>query len=200
VSEVRLRDLSDAFSEDASDKGVDLICLNANAGETYAAQMAAFRDARFDDIIILAPVPKLISDAAGYLAPHGVMNVFAGLPRGTMSELNLRDMCLQGVRVIGHSGSTIDDLRDMIRLTELGALSPNRSVAAVGSLSAAGDGLQALMDGVYPGKVVIYPQIRDMPITALPELKDRLPTVYERLRDGREWTVGAEAEFLRLML
>jgi len=200
ISEVRLRDLHDTFSEDAAAKGVDLICLNPNDGETYSAQMAAFKDEGFDDIIILAPVPKIISDAAGFLAPHGVMIVFAGVPRGTMSKLGLRDVCLRGVRLIGHSGSTIDDLREMIRLTELGALSPNRSVAAVGSLGAARHGLQALIDTVYPGKVVIYPQIRDMSITPLSELKDRLPTVYRRLRDGREWTVEAEAEFLRLML
>jgi hypothetical protein len=128
------------------------------------------------------------------------MNVFAGVRHGTMCKLGLRDICMRGVRLIGHSGSTIGDLREMIRLTELGALSPNRSVAAVGSLGAARHGLQALIDAVYPGKVVIYPQIRDMPITALPELRDCLPSVYERLRDGREWTVEAEAEFLRLML
>jgi hypothetical protein len=73
-------------------------------------------------------------------------------------------------------------------------------VAAVGSLSAARDGLQALKDTVYPGKVVIWPQIKDMPLTSLPELKDRLPTVYARLKDGREWTVEAENEFLRIML
>jgi hypothetical protein len=27
-----------------------------------------------------------------------------------------------------------------------------------------------------------------------------LPTVYAKLKDGREWTVEAEEEFLRLML
>jgi hypothetical protein len=31
-------------------------------------------------------------------------------------------------------------------------------------------------------------------------LKDTLPTVYARLKDGREWTNEAEAELLRLML
>jgi hypothetical protein len=83
---------------------------------------------------------------------------------------------------------------------ESGALSPNRSVAAIGSLSAARDGLQAVKDAVFPGKIVIYPHIKEMPLTPLPELKDKLPSVYARLRDGREWTIEAEEEFLRLML
>jgi hypothetical protein len=39
-----------------------------------------------------------------------------------------------------------------------------------------------------------------MPLTALPELKDKMPTVYAKLKNGREWTVEAEEEFLRLML
>jgi hypothetical protein len=73
-------------------------------------------------------------------------------------------------------------------------------VAAVGSLSAARDGLQAVLDTVFPGKVVIYPNIRNMPLTAVTELQDKLPSVYARLRDGREWTVEAEQEFLRQML
>jgi len=107
---------------------------------------------------------------------------------------------LKDLRVIGHSASTIDDLRLMLHQAESGALSPNRSVAAIGSLDAARDGLQAVQDTTFPGKVVIFPHIKDMPLTSLPELKEVLPTVYARLKDGREWTVEAEQEFLRLML
>jgi hypothetical protein len=47
---------------------------------------------------------------------------------------------------------------------------------------------------------VIYPHIREMPLTALPDLEERLPSVYALLKDGREWTVEAEREFLRVML
>jgi hypothetical protein len=73
-------------------------------------------------------------------------------------------------------------------------------VAAIGSLAAAREGLQAVQAASHPGKIVIYPHIREMPLTALADLKDRLPSVHARLKDGREWTVEAEAEFLRLML
>ncbi len=73
-------------------------------------------------------------------------------------------------------------------------------MAAVGSLGAARDGLQSVYDTVFPGKVVIFPNIKDMPLTALSDLKEVLPTVYAKLKDGREWTVEAEEEFLRLML
>ncbi len=128
------------------------------------------------------------------------MNVFAGVARGTMVSLDLSDVYLRDVRVIGHSASTIDDLRLMLNQAESGTLSPNRSVAAVGSLNAAGDGLQAVKDITFPGKIVIYPHIKDFPLTALPDLKDKMPSVYAKLKDGREWTTEAEEEFLRLML
>ena len=55
-------------------------------------------------------------------------------------------------------------------------------------------------DARFPGKVVIFPQIKDFPLTPLPALKERLPSVYAKLKDGHEWTVEAEQEFLELLL
>jgi D-arabinose 1-dehydrogenase-like Zn-dependent alcohol dehydrogenase len=200
VSDLRLDDLCTSFAAEAEARGINFVCLNPTNKEAYTAGMAPFKEQGFDDIIVLAPIPAVISDSATYLAPRGVMNVFAGVARGTMAELDLSDVYLKNVRVIGHSASTIDDLRLMLHQAESNTLSPNRSVAAVGSLSAARDGLQAVRDTLFPGKVVIYPHIKEMPLTALPDLKDKLPGVYARLKDGREWTVEAEEEFLRLML
>ncbi len=199
ISDLRLQDLHDSFAGEAQRAGIELVCLNPNRTED-AARLAAFKTPGFDDIVVLAPNPALISEAATYLAPRGVMNVFAGVGRGTMAELDLSDVYLRDTRIIGHSASSIDDLRLMLRQAESGALSPNRSVAAVGSLDAALDGLRAVHDATFPGKIVIYPNIKDFPLTALPDLKDRLPSVYARLKDGREWTRKAEEEFLRLML
>ena len=88
----------------------------------------------------------------------------------------------------------------MLHQAEAGELTPNRSVAAIGSLNAARAGLQSVKDTTYAGKVVIFPHIKDMPLTGLPELKEKLPSVYAKLKNGREWTVEAEQEFLRIML
>ena len=200
VSDARLADLCTSFGAEAEANGIEWICANPLNQDEYQATMARFHKEGFDDIIVLAPVPPVIAEAATFLGPKGVMNVFAGVARGTMVELDLGDVYRKDVRVIGHSASTIDDLRLMLSQAEEGRLSPNRSVAAVGSLSAARDGLQAVLDTAFPGKVVIYPNIRDMPLTAVTELKETLPSVHAKLRDGREWTVEAEQEFLRLML
>jgi hypothetical protein len=84
--------------------------------------------------------------------------------------------------------------------TNSGELSPNRSVAAVGSLSAARDGLNAVKEATLAGKVVIYPHIRELPLTPLEGLKEKMPSVYARLSALGEWTYEAEEEFLRQML
>jgi threonine dehydrogenase-like Zn-dependent dehydrogenase len=200
VSDMRLDDLRESFAKDAEEKGVDFICLNPMESETYAAGMAPFKAGGFDDIVVMAPIPAVIEEAASTLAPEGVMNVFAGVARGTMVNLDMSDVYLKNVRWIGHSASTINDLRQMLHQAEAGELSPNRAVAAIGSLSAARAGLQAVRDAAFPGKVVIFPHIKEMPLTPLAELKDKLPTVYAKLKDGHEWTVEAEKEFLEQML
>ena len=200
VSDLRLGDLYASFSKEADAKGLEFVCLNPLNKKAYEAGMARFREVGFDDIVILAPIPAVVADASTWLAPGGVMNVFAGVARGTMAAIDLSDAYLKQTRVIGHSASSIEDMRFMLSQAESGALSPNRSVAAIGSLSAVRDGMRAVMEAKFPGKVVIFPHIKELPLTALPDLKDKLPTVYAKLKDGREWTVEAEQEFLRLML
>jgi L-sorbose 1-phosphate reductase len=200
VSDLRLDDLCTSFAEEAARKGIQLVCLNPTHADEYQTGMSRFTGQGFDDIVVLAPIPSVISEAAAHLAPRGIMNIFAGVARGTMAQFDLSDTYLNSVRVFGHSASTIADLRLMLRQIETGELSPNRSVAAIGSLGAARDGLQAVQETRYPGKVVIFPHIKEFPLTALPDLKDKLPTVHAKLKDGREWTIEAEQEFLRIML
>ena len=200
VSDMRLGELCEAFAEQARLKGIEFICINPANPSDDELRKATIADAGFDDIIVLAPVPTVISEAATHLASHGVMNVFAGVARGTVAILDLSDTYLKDTRVIGHSASLISDFELVLDKTNSGEFSPNRSVAAIGSLSAAIDGLRAVKDATLVGKVVIYPNIKEMPLTPLPELKDKLPSVYSRLNEHGEWTNEAEAEFLRLML
>lgn len=195
----RIAELDETIGQEAWARGLNFTCLSLSSPD-YADQVAALAGSGFDDIIVLAPSTTAIAEAAGYLAPGGVMNVFAGLKRGTMVPLDLSGVYLKNIRFIGHTASTIDDLKRMLHQTEAGELSPNRSVKAVGSLSAAREGFQAVHDARFPGKVVIFPQIKDFPLTPLPALKERLPSVYAKLKDGHEWTVEAEQEFLELLL
>jgi hypothetical protein len=195
----RLQTLAATFGPEARARAIDFTCLSLE-DEAYAERVAAIAGEGFDDIIVLAPSTTAIADAAAYLAPGGVMNVFAGLKRGTLVALDLSVVYQKNIRFIGHTASTIADLRLMLDQAEAGQLSPNRSVKAIGSLEAARDGFKAVRDALFPGKVVIFPHIKDFPLTPLPDLKDKRPSVYAKLKEGQEWTVAAEQEFLRVML
>jgi len=195
----RLATVEATLGPEAEAKDIEFACLSL--GETgYLDRLASLAGSGFDDIMVLAPSTTAIADAAAYLAPGGVMNIFAGLKRGTMVPLDLSAVYQKNIRFIGHTASTIDDLRLMLDQTEAGTLSPNRSVKAIGSLEAARNALQAVRDARFPGKVVIFPHIKNFPLTPLADLKERLPTVYAKLKNGQEWTVEAEREFLALML
>ena len=200
VSDMRLGELCESFAGQAREKGIEFICINPMNKEAYAAAMAPFKQDGFDDVIVLAPVPPVIADAATNLGEKGVMNIFAGVPRGMMASLDVSGAYLKNTRVIGHSASVMDDMQLVLQKTYAGELAPSRSVAAVGSLSAAKDGLKAVKDATLAGKVVIFPNIKDFPLTSLPELAEKLPSVYAKMNERHEWTKAAEDEFLRLML
>ena len=199
-SDRRLNYVRAIHEAEAEGKGVALTCISQADRAAYEQTIETVAGPGFDDVMIMAQSADAVAEAAGHMATGGVVNVFAGLARGTTAPLDLSDVYMRGVRIIGHSGLTLRSMGLALDRVESGALSPNRLVAAVGSLSAARDGLRAVSDAVFPGKVVVFPQIKELPLTPLPELKDRLPTVYAKLKDGREWTKEAEEEFLRVML
>jgi D-arabinose 1-dehydrogenase-like Zn-dependent alcohol dehydrogenase len=199
----RIREVERKFAALALEQGIALVSLSqeplGHAG--LAARLWQETAGQgFDDIVVLAPSVSAIEKATAYLSNRGVMDVFAGLPRGTLAALDVDAVVRRGVRFTGSSGSSIEDLRQMRDLTESHVLSPNRSVAAVAGLEGAADGLCAVSEGRFPGKVVVFPNIGPLPLTPLQALEDALPSVYAKLGDGCEWTVEAENEFLRLML
>jgi threonine dehydrogenase-like Zn-dependent dehydrogenase len=196
----RLRTTAAVFRADAEARGVEFIAISREDTVEYHRTLERAKRSRFDDIMVMAPSADAIAEAAKYLAPGGVMNIFAGVARGTMAALDLSRVYLNDVRFIGHSGLTTEDMQITLGLVKTGDLSPNRLVSAIGSLGAAHEGLKAVKDAVFPGKIVVFPHIKDFPLTVLRDLEKTLPSVYAKLKDGREWTVEAEQEFLRMML
>ena len=146
-----------------------------------------------DDVIVTAPTAAAVVSASELLAPDGMLVLFAGLPVGTRASLDLSPVYLHGRQYTGTSGSRIADQELVVRKTIAGELAPGRAVAAVGSMEAAPDGLRALMEGRFPGKIVIFPQLRGLPLTSIDDLAAREPEFGAALGTGGTWTSGAEA-------
>jgi len=202
VDDERLATVPERYGDLADERGVRLVCLNpvSMGQDAFATEVKGLVPEGFDDIVVMAPVAALVSGSAPWLKPGGVMNVFAGLPRGTMVALDLSDLYMKDARFIGTSGSAISDLEFTLGKTERGELSPNRSVAAVGGLNAAWEGLKAVKEGRFAGKIVIFPQIETLGLTELSALESALPEVAAELSVRGEWTGSAERQLITTCL
>ena len=201
----RIHAVESKFAPTAAQNDVEFVCHSQESFDGPEGLLNQLRqeteDQGFDDIAIMAPSVPAIEASMDLLADNSVMNVFAGLPRGTMATFDMNGIVQRGVRFTGTSGSSIADLRHMLDLTESHALETNRSVTAVAGLEGVPDGLREVADGRFPGKVVIWPDLgKPLGLTTLEELKDVLPSVYALLDEKGEWTKEAEQEFLRQML
>jgi threonine dehydrogenase-like Zn-dependent dehydrogenase len=195
----RIDYLAHRFASYAQQRGIGFVCLTRQevGDQVYFTEIDRLAGGTgFDDIVVLAPSPQAVEEAAPYLAEGGVMNMFAGMPRGTLAQVDLGELLARGARIIGSSGSTIDDLEYTLRKAERGELRPNGSVAAVAGIEGVWEGMRAVAEGHFPGKVVVYPQVEGLELTPLHELHHVLPHVAEKMADG-VWTREAERELLR---
>jgi NAD(P)-dependent dehydrogenase (short-subunit alcohol dehydrogenase family)/threonine dehydrogenase-like Zn-dependent dehydrogenase len=199
ISTPRLDHLVKSFGQQAAARGVRLLALNPAElkPEDYAGRLREFTvGSGFDDIVMLVPAPALIAESFPHLAAGGVMNVFAGIARGVKASIDL-SLCYGGrqARITGTSGSAIGDMLGMVKESEAGRLSTDRATAAIGGLRAVRDGYEAVKGSRFPGKIVIYPQVLDFPLTPVDELPSKEPAVAAKLRDG-QWCREAERAFL----
>lgn len=144
-----------------------------------------------DDVIVTAPSGQAVVSAAAAMAPDGMLVLFAGVPVGTRVSLDLSPVYLHGAQYTGTSGSRIADQALVVTKTIDGELEPRRALAAVGGMETAAEALQALVDGRYPGKIVIFPQLTGLPLTGLDELAAD-PEIGPLLAPDGSWTSAAE--------
>lgn len=202
VDNARMDHLKASVVDTAREKGIEMVFLNpVEAGDEALRQAIADLTGGkgFDDIVVLVPVPALIESSVEHLAPGGLMNIFAGVPRGTIATLDLSATYLKGNRFVGSSGSRPSDMVDTLAMTEAGEVPTRNSLAAIGGIDALGDGLKAVKEARFPGKTVIFPHIR-LPLTALTDLDKVAPNVHAKLKGGKFWTQEAEDELLSSML
>ena len=153
----------------------------------------------YNDVCVLAPVAPLVTQALSFAADDALVNVFAGIPIGNPADIELRHLC-RGVKIIGSSGSRISDLRRILEMVEAGQLNTDMSVAAIGGLDCARDGLEAVRDAKFPGKTVIYTQIPDLPLTPLEDVPVNIPELKDKLGPQGCWTKLAEEALLEKYL
>ena len=52
--------------------------------------------------------------------------------------------------------------------------------------------MEAMMAGTYTGKIIIYPQLEDLPLLSLAEVAEKYPEVAKKMGTQYTWTREAE--------
>lgn len=197
----RLEDLRRRFAAAAERRGAPLTLVNPKEMRREDLEACLQRlssdQGGFDDIICLVPSVETLEWASGLLARDGGLNIFAGLPVGTVARMDLRPVVQKGARFWGTSGSSIADLRAVVDKLSDGGLNTASVVAAVAGIHGVREGLAGVREGRYLGKTVIYPHLENLPLLSVTEVGERYPSVGEKLTEGRYWNSEAEAELFR---
>lgn len=198
VSDERLQTLAEMFAPLAAKHNRTILFFNPTTSKQsfYDFVMGATGGLGADDIVVSVPIARLMEEGDSVMKPDGMLVLFAGVPNGTMGAVNLSNVYLSNAQYTGTSGLTIDDQAMVMKRRVEGALSPGRSVAAIGGMETAAQAIESVIDGKYPGKVVIFPQIHNLPLTSLKDLKDSLPEVAAKLGENLMWTNEAEVELI----
>ena len=154
-------------------------------------------DEKFTYFALMAPVGALIAGAIQKADAGAIVNIFAGIPAPTKHDLDLDTYIEKRCFMFGTSGSTIEDMRIVLRKVERDQLDTNASVDAVSGMAGAADGIAAVENRTMAGKIIVYPMLHDVGLIPLAELPQRFPTVAEKLDNGK-WTREAEQELLRV--
>ena len=201
ISDERLQTLQAMFTPLAEKNGRTMRIFNPNtSGQSfYDFVMEATGGQGADDVVVCVPVAKLMEEGDAVMKADGMLVLFAGVPNGTMGYVKLSNVYLSNAQYTGTSGLTMNDQAAVMERRVAGTLSPARSVAAIGGMECAIDAFNAVIESRYPGKIVIFPQLHNLPLTGLKELKDRLPEVSARLGEDLMWTNEAEEALIEAL-
>lgn len=120
-----------------------------------------------DDAIIVVPDRAEVAAAVEWLAPDGLLAVFAGFAYGQPIRFDLAGVATTGKRLTGSTGCSVQDMKDVLARVTKGELNLLANLKAVGGLKALPRALDAVNRGSVSGKIVIYPQAPDMPFHAV---------------------------------
>jgi L-sorbose 1-phosphate reductase len=148
-------------------------------------------------IVIMVPAPKLVAGAVQNGAAGAIINIFAGIPATVEGPVDLQSYIEKGMYFIGTSGSSLEDMKTMLAKVQSGQIDTNVSVAAIGSLDGAIEGIRAIEKQLVPGKILIYPACKGLGLVPLEGLATEMPEVASMLVDGM-WTLEAEQKLLEL--
>jgi threonine dehydrogenase-like Zn-dependent dehydrogenase len=152
-------------------------------------------EGKFSYFAIMAPIGALVAQAVKDSTDGALINVFAGIPATVKQDLDLDTYITNKCFMFGTSGSRLIDMKIVLEKVLADRLNTDCSVDAVSGMAGAIDGIRAVENRAIAGKIIVYPELSDMPLIPLSQLAEKKPAVAEKLSNGI-WTKEAEDQLL----
>lgn len=146
-----------------AENGIRLVFINSSDKD----ELRSLTEGKgFDDVFVYAPVPALVELADSLLAFDGCLNFFAGpMDKSFSACMNFYNVHYEQHHVAGTSGSTPEDMKDIVDLIGKKRIDPSTMITHIGGISAAIE-TTINLPNIPGGKKLIYTHI-DMPLVAL---------------------------------
>ncbi len=185
--------------EKAAEDGIKLVFANTTDKEEL---MEISGGMGFDDVFVYAPVPSVVELGDAILAFDGSLNFFAGpLDKNFSANFNFYNVHYAQHHVTGTSGSTPEDMKDIVDLIGKKRLDPSVMITHIGGIDAAID-TTVNLPKIAGGKKLIYTHI-NLPLTALTdfeklgETNKRFKILDKLIKDNNGlWSAEAEKYLL----
>jgi len=200
IDEARLRRAAQIYDpKEAEKNGIKLVFVNTTAKD----ELLALSDGKgYDDVFVYAPVSSVVELGDAILAFDGCLNFFAGpMDKAFSAPVNFYNVHYAQHHYAGTSGSTPDDMKDIVRLIGENRIDPAVMVTHVGGINAAIETTLNLPH-IPGGKKLIYTHA-ELPLTALADFAElgksdaRFATLAALVEDhGGLWCAEAEQYLL----
>ena len=168
IDEGRLRRAEEIYSPAEAEKnGIRLVFVNTTSRNEL---LDISGGEGYDDVLVYAPISSVVELGDSILAFDGCLNFFAGpIDKAFSAPINFYNVHYAQHHYAGTSGSTPDDMKDIVQLIGEDRIDPAVMVTHVGGINAAIDTTLNLPH-IPGGKKLIYTHI-DLPLCAISDFE-----------------------------
>ncbi len=169
IDEDRLRRAEQIYDPcEANKQGIQLVFVNTTSKDEL---MNISGGCGYDDVFVYAPVSSVVELGDAILAFDGCLNFFAGpVDKAFSAPVNFYNVHYAQHHYAGTSGSTSDDMKDIVKLIGENRIDPAVMVTHIGGINAAIETTLNLPH-IKGGKKLIYTHI-NLPLTAISDFEE----------------------------
>ncbi|MBQ0081017.1 MAG: zinc-binding dehydrogenase [Alistipes sp.] len=200
INQQRLDRAASLYTKEfAAERGIDLRYVNTSEENSTDILKEFTGGTGYDDVVVMAPVPKVVEQADALLAYDGCLNFFSGPADSKFSAIfNFYNVHYSSTHVVGTTGGTPSDLKEALYYLGKG-LDPAGLVTHIGGLDAVAHTTNNLPQ-IPGGKKLIYTHI-NMPLTAIEDFRKKGTPLFTQLANICDkyqglWNLEAERYLL----